>query len=153
MSAPASRSSGPRIIVASAERRQILRRWRKAKQSVMFCSCGEGTPVTRAGLCRPCQRKEWQERRASTAQPHSCELCGKEKASLRRVKGDRDAAVPFPSLCKGCHMRIRRLRAIRHWLPARVAQLWQELHPGLPVQLQLWGTDPSSDVYCPSTTL
>ena len=40
------------------------------------------------------------------------------------------------TLCAACHARVHRLSAIRRWLPEDLVDLWQEQHPGVPVQMQ-----------------
>jgi hypothetical protein len=41
------------------------------------------------------------------------------------------------SLCAGCHARVHRLAALRHWIPELLVEFWVEQHPGVAVQLQL----------------
>jgi hypothetical protein len=40
-------------------------------------------------------------------------------------------------LCAACHAQVHRLLSIWKWIPALVAELWAEQHPGAPVQLQI----------------
>ena len=44
------------------------------------------------------------------------------------------------TLCRACHARLHRLRAIDRWVPAVLEELWAEQHPGSPRQLQLLPT-------------
>jgi hypothetical protein len=39
-------------------------------------------------------------------------------------------------LCAACHARVHRLLSIWKWIPALLAELWIEQHPGAPVQMQ-----------------
>ena len=40
-------------------------------------------------------------------------------------------------LCAACHAQVHRLLSIWKWIPAVLADLWAEQHPGSPVQLQI----------------
>ena len=41
------------------------------------------------------------------------------------------------TLCRACHARLHRLRAIDRWVPDVLEELWAEQHLGAPRQLQL----------------
>ena len=139
-------SPSARFVSATPARRRILRRWQRARQAALFCACGEASPVT-AGLCKPCYRTRWRDRRYFGGQRdqvlerdcRQCQLCsGTHTLNVHHRRPGQNAADQLLTLCAGCHARIHRLQSIRRWLPSQVVRLWEEVHPGQPVQLQLW---------------
>jgi hypothetical protein len=43
----------------------------------------------------------------------------------------------FATLCRGDHTRLEHLYRLRFGLPERLKELWRELHPDQPEQLEL----------------
>jgi hypothetical protein len=41
------------------------------------------------------------------------------------------------TLCIRCHVRLHHSLRFRRWVPNALLGLWRELHPGVPLQLQL----------------
>jgi hypothetical protein len=41
------------------------------------------------------------------------------------------------TLCVSCHTRIHRSLGLRYWFSTMLMRLWRELHPNVPMQLQL----------------
>ena len=128
-------------------RRRQLRRWLNARQPSIFCECGGAAPETRIGLCKPCYRGHWRDRRffggnrreVLERDRRQCQLCGGDQVlNVHHRLPSQHESEYLLTLCAGCHVRIHRLRAIRRWMPAKVIALWAEVHLGQPVQLQLW---------------
>jgi hypothetical protein len=68
---------------------------------------------------------------------HRCRICGgRERVAVhhrRPGRHDRDLLI---SVCIRCHTRLHRLAGLRRWVPRLLAELWEEAHPGVPLQLQ-----------------
>ena len=118
---------------------------RRARQPRLFCSgCAAGPPHL-AGLCRRCyaacarsRRRFAGHREAVLARDgHCCRVCGgKDRVAVHHRRPgfhERDLLI---SVCIHCHARLHRLAVLRRWVPCLLAELWQEIHPGVPVQLQ-----------------
>jgi hypothetical protein len=41
------------------------------------------------------------------------------------------------TLCISCHVRLHHYRGFSRWIPRVLLELWSEIHPGQPLQLQL----------------
>jgi hypothetical protein len=41
------------------------------------------------------------------------------------------------TLCIRCHVRLHHSRRFNQWVPEALLELWRELHPNTPLQLQL----------------
>jgi 5-methylcytosine-specific restriction endonuclease McrA len=96
-------------------------------------------------LCRRCYAARSRSRRRFAGNReavlerdgHRCRVCGGgERVAVhhrRPGRHDRDRLI---SVCVRCHARLHRLAVLRRWVPGLLAQLWEEVHPGVPVQLQ-----------------
>ena len=63
------------------------------------------------------------------------------RRSRARFAGARERGLArVRHLCRACHARLHRLRAIDRWVPDLLETLWAEQHPGQPRQLQLPAT-------------
>jgi hypothetical protein len=113
-------------------------------QLALFCRCGALPPLT-VGLCNSCywgwrhslrffagRREEVLERDG-----WRCRACGSSEwiGIHHRKPGDNRPSFLI-TICAACHAQVHHLLSIWKWIPALVADLWIEQHPGLPVQLQ-----------------
>jgi hypothetical protein len=115
------------------------------RQFALFCPCGTLPPLT-AGLCSSCywksrhslrffggRREEVLERDG-----HCCRACGSQRwIGVHHRRPGSNAPSLLLCLCAACHAQVHRLLSIWKWIPALVAELWAEQHPGAPVQLQI----------------
>ena len=122
---------------------------RRGFQRAFFCLCGRPLE-TRLSMCRACA---WQvhhsQRYFGGHRSHvlerdgkQCRTCGSGETLHvhHRLPGIHDPEW-LVTLCAGCHARVHRLQALRHWLPVIILQFWEEQHPGVPRQLQFdWET-------------
>jgi hypothetical protein len=109
-----------------------------------LCPCGRHLPAI-AGLCTPCYERRRRSRRRFGGQReivlardgHCCRVCA---APCRIVVHHRRPGNHDPdwltTLCAACHAAVHRTLALRKWLPPLLLLLWEEQHPGRPVQLQ-----------------
>ena len=95
-------------------------------QLPLCCPCGS-PDLYRRGLCQPCYNRG----------RHLCRVC--QASTPLVVHHRRPATRPSAliTLCRGCHARLHRLRAIDRWVPDLLGKLWAEQHPRSPRQLQL----------------
>ena len=120
-------------------------------QRALFCECGRDVPAV-AGLCRRCYFADWRSRsyfggyrERILARDRCCQVCGGGFRHLRSppaAGGERGATA---------HRRLPRLSCALHrrhqlpgWAPPVLVALWEEQHPGWPLQLQLAWTDENS---------
>jgi hypothetical protein len=116
-----------------------------AGQKRLFCfDCGAGEP-RRSGLCRSCYGARLRSRYRFAGHReavldrdgHCCRICGgRERIAVHHRRPGRHDQELLISVCVRCHARLHRLAALRRWVPALLAELWQEAHPGVPIQLQ-----------------
>jgi hypothetical protein len=52
-------------------------------------------------------------------------------------RDERNAQRLLITLCIRCHVRLHHSRRFREWVPEALLELWREVHPGAPLQLQL----------------
>jgi hypothetical protein len=114
-------------------------------QYSLFCSCFR-RPVEVGQLCRVCYARTYRSQRFFGG--HREAILGRDEQRCRAC-GSRDhvivhhrrPGVQDPEwlivLCAGCHARVHRSFALRLWFPDMLVELWRELHPEAPVQLQL----------------
>ncbi len=121
---------------------------RQQQQLPLCCPCGS-PDLYRRGFCEACYNRGRRSRarfgggreRVLARDRHLCRVCQASKPlvvhhrSRRRKKSNRPSALI--TLCRACHARLHRLRAIDRWVPELLETLWAEQHPGLPRQLQL----------------
>jgi len=114
-------------------------------QRALFCPCGALPPLT-AGLCNPCY---WKSRhslrfyggcREEVLQRDGCRCraCGSQRwVGIHHRQAGNHTPSLLIALCAACHAQVHRLLSIWKWIPALVAELWAEQHPGVPLQLQI----------------
>ena len=115
-------------------------------QARLFCPCGS-LWLFCCGLCSRCYWRDRHSRRRFAGHREQvldrdgrhCRACGSER---RIAVHHRRPGVHHPrfliTLCARCHARIHRLRALRYLLEPALVPLWQEQHPGKPLQLQFF---------------
>ncbi len=139
-----------RILSGKTKAGERFRRWREGnwvpdrRQGSLFCICGALPPLT-AGLCPSCYRK-WRHslrffggiREAVLDRDgRRCRACGSDHwIGVHHRKSGENRTSLLITVCAACHARIHRLLSLWKWIPALLAELWTEQHPGVPVQLQ-----------------
>ena len=120
-------------------------------QLPLCCPCGSHE-IYRRGLCQACYNRGRRDRSRFAGRREqvldrdhrTCRVCLSpaplvvHHRSLRRKKSNRPSALI--TLCRACHARLHRLRAVDRWVPDLLETLWAEQHPGRPRQLQLPAT-------------
>ena len=116
-------------------------------QKALFCPCGTPAP-SKAAFCRRCRQQQRDSRRRFgglrslilNRDRRCCAACGSAPQRLHvhhRKPGCHEPACLI-TLCPRCHARAHKFaRLPRLWLPPLLIGLWQEQHPGAPLQLQL----------------
>jgi hypothetical protein len=66
-----------------------------------------------------------------------CRACGVAKRLIVHHRTGENAEQVLITLCVRCHVRLHRTRALRHWLPEPLLELWRELNPNALTQYQL----------------
>ena len=69
---------------------------------------------------------------------HRCRACGSDRwVGVHHREARNHTPSLLIALCAACHAQVHRLLSIWKWIPALVAELWAEQHPGSPVQIQM----------------
>jgi hypothetical protein len=63
--------------------------------------------------------------------------CGKRSALVVHHRDRRNRTNLLVTLCIRCHVRIHRSSGLKYWFSEVLVKLWRELHPNVPMQLQL----------------
>jgi hypothetical protein len=66
-----------------------------------------------------------------------CRACGVAKRLIVHHRTGENARKVLITLCVRCHVRLHRTRALRHWIPEPLLELWRELNPNALTQYQL----------------
>jgi hypothetical protein len=66
-----------------------------------------------------------------------CRVCGSGAPLLVHHRGGHNERRLLITLCISCHVRLHRYRGLSRWIPKVLLELWSEIHPGQPLQLQL----------------
>ena len=111
-------------------------------QLPLCCPCGE-PELYRRGLCYGCyhSRRRARARLAGRREKilsrdrRSCRVCRAPSPLVVHHSRPSNLPAALITLCRGCHARLHRLRAIDRWVPAVLEELWAEQHPGAPRQL------------------
>src|ERR1700722_4965869 len=66
-----------------------------------------------------------------------CRACGSARRLVVHHRDERNAQPLLITLCICFHVRLHHSRSFRQWVPEALLELWRELHPSTPLQLQL----------------
>src|SRR6202453_645659 len=66
-----------------------------------------------------------------------CRACGSARRLVVHHRYERNASPLLITLCIRCHVRLHHSRRFKQWVPEALLELWRELHPNTPLQLQL----------------
>ena len=114
------------------------------QQIPLCCPCGE--PVLyRRGLCQTCYNRRRRDRsrfagkreRILERDHRTCRVCYSPAPLVVHHRRPANVSSSLITLCRACHARLHRLRAIDRWVPDLLETLWAEQHPSSPRQLQL----------------
>jgi hypothetical protein len=117
----------------------------QAVQLSLLCPCGKRIALKALGCCRPCYDRRYHSlrffgglrERVLERDRLRCCGCDKRSALVVHHRDRRNRANLLVTLCIGCHMRIHHSSGLRYWFSEMLGNLWRELHPNDPVQLQL----------------
>src|ERR1700678_1812582 len=112
----------------------------------LLCACGR-RPIELKSLrcCRLCYYRQYDSLRwfgglRALILKHDrfqCRACGAARRLVVHHRDERNAQPLLITLCIRCHVRLPHSRRFRQWVPEALLELWRELHPGTPLQLQL----------------
>ncbi len=119
------------------------------QQLPLCCPCGEAA-LYRRGLCEGCYNRGRRSRarfgggreRVLARDHHLCRVCRASAPLVVHHRRPSNRPSSLITLCRACHARLHRLRAIDRWVPELLSDLWAEQHPRSPRQLQLPGDFP-----------
>ena len=117
---------------------------RQKIQLPLCCPCGS-PDLHRRGLCEPCYNRRRRDRARFSGRREKvlsrdrrlCRVCRAPDPLVVHHRRPSNRPAALITLCRGCHARLHRLRAIDRWVPAALEELWAEQHPSSPRQLQL----------------
>ena len=97
------------------------------------------------GCCRLCYQRRYHSLRwfgglrelIIKRDRFKCRVCGVGRRLVVHHRGERNEKTLLITLCIRCHVRLHRSRRFRQWVPEALLELWRELHPAVPLQLQL----------------
>ena len=111
-----------------------------------LCDCGR-RPLELKGLrcCRACYYQRYHSLRffgglreaVLKRDRFRCRVCGSGAPLLVHHRDGRNERRLLITLCISCHVRLHRYRGFSRWIPGVLLELWCEIHPGQPQQLQL----------------
>ena len=113
-------------------------------QLPLCCPCGS-PDLYRGGLCESCYNRGRRSRarfggrreRVLERDHRTCRVCQASAPLVVHHRRPSNRSSSLITLCRACHARLHRLRAIDRWVPDLLETLWAEQHPGAPRQLQL----------------
>jgi 5-methylcytosine-specific restriction endonuclease McrA len=122
----------------------------QAQQIVLWCKCGS-LLTNRKGVCPRCDRRLKLSRQhfggsreaALARDEYRCQVCGAFEDVLCHHRRPRERRRDFSTLCRGDHTRLHKLYRLRYGLPRKLKELWHELHPEAPEQLELCVIEPT----------
>ena len=117
----------------------------QAVQLSFLCACGSRIALKTLGCCRSCYDRRHHSlrffgglrERVLLRDSFRCRGCGKPSALVVHHRERRNRTNSLVTLCIGCHVRIHRSSGWRYWFSEMLMRLWRELHPNVPMQLQL----------------
>ena len=126
----------------------------RGTQMGLLCACGR-RPIELKGLgcCRLCYYRQYDSLRwfgglrelILKRDRFQCRACGAARRLVVHHRDERNAQPLLITLCIRCHVRLHHSRRFHHWVPEALLELWRELHPDTPLQLQLpFGTKEGS---------
>jgi hypothetical protein len=111
-----------------------------------LCTCGR-RPIELKALrcCRLCYYRQYDSLRwfgglrdlILKRDRFACRACGATRRLVVHHRDERNAQPLLITLCIRCHVRLHHSRRLRQWVPEALFELWRELHPSTPLQLQL----------------
>ena len=120
--------------------------WPGPPQLSWLCACGR-RPLELKGprCCRACYHRRYHSLRffgglreaVLRRDRFRCRVCGSGAALLIHHRDGRNERRLLITLCISCHVRLHRYRGFSRWIPKVLLELWSEIHPGQPLQLQL----------------
>ena len=113
-------------------------------QIPLCCPCGSHE-LYRRGLCQACYNRRRRDRARFAGRREQilsrdrrlCRVCRAPEPLVVHHRRPSNLPAALITLCRGCHARLHRLRAIDRWVPELLETLWAEQHPRSPRQLQL----------------
>lgn len=118
----------------------------RAAQLDLLCACGRRPVELKVlGCCRLCYQRRYHSVRwfgglrelILKRDRFKCRVCGVGRRLVVHHRDERNAKPWLITLCIRCHVRLHRSRRLRYWVPEALLGLWRELHPAVPLQLQL----------------
>ena len=114
-------------------------------QLSLFCPCGKRIALKALGCCRACYDRRHHSlrffgglrERVLERDRFRCRGCGKPSALVVHHRDRYNQADLLVTLCIRCHIRIHRSSGLRCGFSTMLVRLWRELHPNVPMQLQL----------------
>jgi hypothetical protein len=118
----------------------------RGTQLGLLCACGR-RPIELKDLrcCRLCYYRQYDSLRwfgglrelILKRDRFECRACGAARRLVVHHRDERNAQPLLITLCIRCHVRLHHSRHFRQWVPEALLELWRELHPSTPLQLQL----------------
>jgi hypothetical protein len=118
----------------------------RVAQLSLLCMCGRRPVELKVlGCCRLCYQRRYHSLRGFGGlrelilkrDRFKCRVCGVSRRLVVHHRDERNARSWLITLCIGCHVRLHRSRRLRYWVPGALLELWRELHPAAPLQMQL----------------
>jgi hypothetical protein len=118
----------------------------KPTQLSWLCACGRRPLELKGpGFCRACYYRRYHSLRffgglreaVLRRDRFRCRVCGSGAPLLVHHRGGHNESRLLITLCISCHVRLHRYRGFSRWIPKVLLELWSEIHPGQPLQLQL----------------
>ena len=114
-------------------------------QLSFLCPCGKRIALKALGCYRSCYDRRHHSlrffgglrERVLKRDRFRCRGCGKPSALVVHHRDRYNQADLLVTLCIRCHIRIHRSSGLRCWFSTMLVRLWRELHPNVPMQLQL----------------
>lgn len=113
-------------------------------QIPLLCGCGSAL-VNQRGVCPQCNRRErlsheqfaGQREQILRRDENRCQICAALDDLVCHHRRPAERKRGFVTLCRGDHTRLHKLYRLRFGLPRKLQELWRELNPEAPEQLEL----------------